>query len=275
MVEGLEKAVLIEHADRNEIAGTFSTTRHINIILFLPCVVVHQVLEPVGAWINGGHIHVLPVLYSFLRELPSVLGYSFHFLSMIVSRCILVGVCRLKEFRNLLKTYRSCQCDGGLAYLAATSCNENNAVGTTYTKDGRSGSILKNRNVLHLVRVYLAELTLDTIDKYERFGAVERTDTTDADDRVIGTRNTGVLHRLETWELTRKGVTKRCGWRFEKFLTTHVGDRTRQRHLTLLAVADDNHFIKHFIIRFQNNIKRSRCCLCFFRLVADIRKHQG
>ena len=209
MVEGLEKAVLIEHADRNEIAGTFSTTRHINIILFLPCVVVHQVLEPVGAWINGGHIHVLPVLYSFLRELPSVLGYSFHFLSMIVSRCILVGVCRLKEFRNLLKTYRSCQCDGGLAYLAATSCNENNAVGTTYTKDGRSGSILKNRNVLHLVRVYLAELTLDTIDKYERFGAVERTDTTDADDRVIGTRNTGVLHRLETWELTRKGVTKR------------------------------------------------------------------
>jgi len=103
----------------------------------------------------------------------------------------------------------------------------------------------------------LAKITLDTIDKHERFGAVERTDTTDADDRVVGTRNTGVLHRLETWELTRKGVTKRCGWRFEKLLTTHVGDRTRQRHLTLLAIADDNQFIEHLNIRFHNNIKRS------------------
>ena len=109
LVEGLEQSVLIEHTDRDEIAGTFCTTRHIDVILFLPGMVVHQICKPVGVWIDGWHIHILPVLDGFLREFPSVFGHSFHFLGMVVGRSVFIGAGRFEESGNLLQTSRSRQ----------------------------------------------------------------------------------------------------------------------------------------------------------------------
>ena len=275
LVERLEKAVLVERTDRNEIPGTLRTTRDIDIILLLPGVVVHQVREPVGAGIDGGHIHVLPVLDGFLGELPAFRTDPFHFLGVIVSRGILVRAGRLEEPGDLLETGRGGQGDGRLAGLAAAGRDEDDAVGAADTEDGRGGGVLEDGNVLHLVRVYLAERTFDTVDKHERFRTVERSDAADADDRVVTAGNTGILHRLEAGELTGQGVAQRSGRGFEELLAAHVGDGSRQRHFALLAIADDHQLLQHLGIQFQDDIQGSRCRHHFLLLVTDIGKHQG
>ena len=214
------------------------------------------------------------MLDGFRGELPAVRGNPFHFLGVVVSRRVLIGVRRLQEPGDLLETGRGRQRDGGLADLAAAGRDENDAVRAPHAEDGRGGGVFQDRDVLDLVRVDLAERTLDAIDQHERFRAVERTDAADPDHRVVTAGDTGILHRLEAGELARQGVSQRGGRRLEQVLAAHVGDGSGQRHLALLAIADDDQFFEHLGIRFQDDIQGSGCRHHFLLPVADIGKHQ-
>ena len=240
---------------RGEIAGTLGSARHIHVVLLLPGMVVHQVGEPVRAGIDRGHIHVLPVLDGFRGELPTVRGDAFHLLGMVVGRGILIGAGRLEEARDLLETGRGRQGNGRLAFLTATGGGQDDAVGAADTENGRGGSILEDGDVLDLIGVDLAERAFDAVNEHERFRAVERADTPDADDRVVTARDAGILHRLEAGELAGQGISQRSGRRFEEFLTRHVGDGAGQGHLALLSIADDHQLLECLGIQFQDHIE--------------------
>jgi hypothetical protein len=128
---------------------------------------------------------------------------------------------------------------------------------------------------MDLIGVDLAERAFDAVDEHERLRAVERTDASDADDRVVTARDTGILHRLQAGELAREGVSQRGGRRLEQILAAHVGDGPRQGHLALLAITDDDQLFEHLGIRFQDDIQGSGCRHHFLLPVADIGKHQG
>ena len=205
--EGLEERVLIQESGRNEVSYFLSTAVHIHIYLLLPCGIVHHIFNPVGIGECNRHVTCAEMLHHILTESDTCVGIRRVVFDIGSTRplthrkcigngCVVphlsisIGISEIDELRDLLNC-RTCRNGyGSLAWSTTLGGNKDNTISTTYTEYGCSRGILQDRDVLDFIGIELSKRTLNTIHKYQRFSTVQRTCTTNADNRFVSTWHT-------------------------------------------------------------------------------------
>ena len=269
--EGLEHAVLVQHAQRHEVASHVVAPTHRDVVLALQGHVFHHVVDPVYIRIEDRLVVGAEVFNHFVRE--SRIGAVAQ-TGLIECRCIRVRIGLLQEVRYRLDTPRRGNRNIRLACFTTFGCHQDDTVGTAHTVHRRGRGVFQDGDVCHFIRVDLGERTLHAVHQHQGVRAVQRRLATDEDGRVVFARQAGVLHRRQARQFAGDGVAQRSGGGFQQFLAVYVRDRTGDCHLLLLAVGDDHHFVQHFIVRDHRHLHCAPGHFLFLGLVPNVRKDQ-
>ena len=159
---------------------------------------------------------------------------------LVAEQGVFVGRHALLQLGGLGEAVVGGEVDDRLALGAALGRPDDDAVRAADTEHGRGRGVLEDGDTLDFIGVQLREGTLDAVHEDERLGAVQGSDTTDADDRFVGARHTGRLHGGHAREVTLQGVRDVRHRRFHQAFAADGGDRARDGHLLLLAIRDDH-----------------------------------
>ena len=142
-----------------------------------------------------------------------------------------------------------------MTFLTTLGGNKDNTISTTHTIDCCSRGILQDGDALYRRDVDAVHWTLNTIDEDERVAVVPRAHATNDNLRVFLAGHTGGTHRHNTRHITRQGSTN-TGYtaRTLKRLASGLGDGTHHTGLLLLAITDNDDFIKQSFVVLHRNI---------------------
>ena len=172
-----------------------------------------------------------------------------------------IGIGEINEFRYGLHG-SVCRCrDGSLARRSTLGGDEDDSVGAAHSEHGCSRSVLKDGNAFDLIGVQLGERALDTIDKHQGVSTVERAGTADADLSIIGTRHTGLLDSRNAREITLEGICDIGDRSLQKVVTTYCRHCTGDGDFLLLAIRDDDSFVKGARVGLQGDGDTPSCNL--------------
>ena len=183
----LQRGVAVVHtaflniAHRCEIACVGTAARYVNVGTESGCAVLEQQFHPVDI---GEHLGVELVVEQIKvvvavggRHVPafeSLVHHSCVYLSVDEFRCLRASVVAVLNF-----SVYACRS------VAAVLCRyENDAVGTARTVDGSCGSVFQHAEGLYVLRVYVVDVTLKTVDEHER--AASSTEGGDTADPELG-----------------------------------------------------------------------------------------
>ena len=266
--EGLEQGVLVQEAGGHEVADALGTAVHVHIGLLLPRGVVHDVLDPVHVRERAGHVAEAEVLHDVLGEPDAGVGVRgvvgdgrggrplghrqrIGDGGVVPHLAVGVGIGEVDELRDRLHGGIGGSGHGGLAHGTTLGGHEDDAVRAADTEHGGRGRVLQDGDALDFVRIQLREGTLDAVHEDERLGAVQGSDTTDADDGFIGARHTRRLHGGHAREVTLQGVRDVRHRGLHQSLAAHRGNRTGDGNFLLLAVRDDHGLVQGIGVGFH------------------------
>ena len=147
--------------------------------------------------------------------------------------------------------------EAGLAFFTTLGGDEDDAVCTFHTEDGRRGCVLQDGDALDFVDVDVVHVTLDTIDEDQGAAAVPGVLTTDEEARrTLTGRDTAGLTGGSQGNQTRGLADER----FRKVrrvadlaegLVAHLGNRGHDTLFLLGTVTDDHRFLDRFRTRTE------------------------
>ena len=165
---------------------------------------------------------------------------------------ILARVRHLQYICSFLNTYISIVCNLGTLILNTLfGRDEYNTIGSSYTIDCCSRSILQNCHILNIIIVDEVDVIIEhTINNIERRTVSERTDSTDTHCRTSTRRTT--IYDVHTCNLTLQGRHRRRRRCRLDIISLDNGDRRSQILGLSRTVTDDYHIIEVLEIIVQN-----------------------
>ena len=165
---------------------------------------------------------------------------------------------RTGELRHRFKRHVHSYFYLGLAFLSAFGGDENHAVGTLHTIDGRGRRVFQYRDALHRGYVDTAHGAFDAVDEHEWVATVPAAHTADDDFRVFLARHTGGRHGDHARQIARQSRTDvaHTAGSLER-LARGLGDGAHYTGLLLLTVAHDHSFFEHLGIALHRDVEIS------------------
>ena len=157
-----------------------------------------------------------------------------------------------------------------MAFLALFGRDEDHAVGSTGTVDGRRTGVLEDLDRLNVVGVEVGERALGAVDDHKRrAGAVERSTAAENDGRRSA-RVTGDLLHAEASHGAGEGLSRIGVHTGGDYVFLDGSDGVRYLGAELAAAVGSNHGLgQHFVVFCQHDTNRLAVPDNFLRYIAD------
>ena len=262
----LHQALVVHGSKRDGEVGLVRTAMHRHLIVLRHTVVEHHV-EPVGVRLVVVNVerrrHVLKVERQHvgrrgcIGERPAIGSGVLVVLLVKQALHLLVAVHRLHDARHAVERQVAVEVHRRTACLTTLRRDEDDAVGTLRTVDGRRGCVLQNVHRLDVAgRNIQRRAILHTVDNHQRVVVGQKrtvtthlhahtgTGLTTAAQLQVNARNLG-LHG-------RQGVGTS---NLRQVVGFHARNSTRQVLLLQCAVTHDNHFVQSQSVLLKCDVK--------------------